>query len=413
MIQPSIWDPLKFLEQPILLRKCVYWHLDSEWTNLKPPSTYDLFTGTFPENERTMRRANPKHLDKLRKRLGWFFELYSYLPNLVDSWLAYAECLRYDCVALDYLRMNRELQGSLSLLQWVLVGGQLQLGLFSTTGLLQLWLSVDEYQQLIDTEFMPSTCVNLEHLAEGELRELNDQLQKLELKDTVQQVTFYQEEEKCESKETLELIATLESFKSLKTLKVTNDRLFERLVNFHGFRDFPGHTVGYLVKNRVMELELDRCGSLGTPENIADLTRWETVGKITLNNLDTLDLNHFSLPPGCRWLQLNNIRVVKWWDLKQIRVLLRNILQVQESGIHTVPQRPKIWVAKKSATVTHKDVIYLCKALLWENLGHLNRIQLNNIAQVHPSPVLPKSLYSESQFCWFGNTHNDSEFILL
>ncbi|SCU89827.1 LANO_0D06590g1_1 [Lachancea nothofagi CBS 11611] len=403
-----VWDPLEFLKQPITLRKCVYWHLDGQLTQLNLPSAYQLFTNTFIEHQNASRKS--KQLKNLRKRLQHFAEFFSYMPAFVNSWLQYVACLRYDCVALDYMRINRELEGTLSPLEWIVIDGQPQLGFFSPSGLLQLWYSTETYRELIDDELRPATVLNTEHLYNNELQTLSGQLDNQEIKDLVQGVHFCQDEESGVSDEILKMISILESLKNLQVVKVTGDTLFERLINFHGFRDHPGHTVGYMIKNRVSELEIKECTVIGTLDSIADLTRWERVFKVTFSRLAQLDLNRAVLPPGCRWLRLDKIRMLKWWDQEEIRSLLQNQLELRER-IHYEVTKPKTWIVE-NATSAEVAVAHTCKALMWETMGHLNRMQLVEVGEIEPTPILPRSLYEDGRIEWCGSKQETSIILL-
>ncbi|SCV01526.1 LAME_0G16798g1_1 [Lachancea meyersii CBS 8951] len=400
MSQSSTWDPLLFLTLPVTLRKCVYWHLDGQLTRLRLPSSYELFTDTMTESRKTARRK--RQAFKLRKKLQKFIELYSYMPDFVNSWLDYMSCLRYDCVVLDYLRVNRELESTLTQLHWIFIDGCLMLGLFSPEGLLQHWCSLEEYKDLVDNDLNLATVVNMEHLNGEELRQLNTQLEKLEVKDLVRQVTFYQDEEIPETAGVRDLISMLESLKGLQTLAVTSNSMFERLVNFHGFRDYPGHTLGYAVRKRVAELEISRCGVLGGPQSLANLERWEAVGKVTFSFLEALDLNQVVLPPHCVWLRLQNVKRLRWWDLQALRTILPSRLLLSGS-INETLDHSEAW-SKPVVEVLDASELHTCKALLWETLRHLHRIQLIDVMEIEPVAILPLCLYNSGQIQCSGTT---------
>ncbi|CEP60932.1 Ctf13p LALA0_S02e02960g [Lachancea lanzarotensis] len=384
-----MFNVLEFLQQPITLRKCVYQHLNSQLTNLKPPATYELFTSTLTPTRRKSSRSRG-----LRKKLERFAELYSYVPDFVDSWLEYVTCLRYDCIVLDYLRVNRELESTLTQLYWIFISGHPKLGFFSPEGLLQYWCSLEEYRDSVDSDLnLLSTVVNMEHINGKELQELDGYLDRTGRKDLVHQVRFYQDEEALESAEVLDLIAMLESLKSLQAVTVTSQSLFERVVNFHGFRDHPGHTVGFAVKKRVKTLELSRCASRDLRLSMVNLSRWEAVEKVTFTFLEELDLNQVILPPHCVWLRLQSIKSLKWWNAQEIRT--------------------KLPIGSKSfGKSMDSSELYICKALLWDILHHIHRVQLIDVGKIEPAPILPLSLFNNGQVQCSG-TNDASQVIFL
>lgn len=393
------FEPERFLDLPILLRKHVYWHLDGQLTFLKPPSNYQLFTETYPEYEISGRSKRNK---RLWAKIGRFIELFDYLRGFVDLWLEFMGVLKYDCIALDYMRMNRELQGSLSELEWIVIDGRTQLGLFSKAGVLQLWYSVEEYSAFVDLEFEPRTVINSAHLRDQEVALIAEQLGKRELTDLVRKVSFYQEDEEDASGNALvlQLIGELENLRGLECVRVTGQLLFERVVNFHGVRDHPGHTVGYLVKKRVSELEIERCDMIGVPQCIADFTRWECVSKVTISNVDTLDLKRTMLPQCCRRLRLQKVRLLEWWDQEE------TIIMLQKWTTHCGPQQKSYAQNYEANTevlvvdpaVANKDTLYRCKALMWEKYGNLSHIQLSGIHEVRGTPLVPQSWYYGMRF---------------
>ncbi|SCU92322.1 LAFA_0F09516g1_1 [Lachancea sp. 'fantastica'] len=400
-----MFDAFEFLQQPITLRKCVYWHLNSQLIDLKPPATHELFTSTFTSKKKTSRKS--KSLRGLQKKLRRFVELYSYMPEFVDSWLEYMTYLRFDCIVLDYLRVNRELESQLTQLHWIFISGELKLGLFSPDGLLQFWCSLEEYQTLIDNDLNLSTVLDLEHINEKELKALDAQLESMERKDWVHQVKFYHDEETVEKSQILALIGMLDSLKSLQTIAVTNESMFERVVNFHGFRDHPGHTIGYAVKRRVATLELSRCGSLGLGKAVANLSRWEAVGKVTFAFLEELDMNQVILPPRCVWLRFYKIKKLKWWSAEELRSRLPGsclrsdtLDQILEAGI------------KNIAKHMDSSELYKCKALLWDILRHIHRVQLIDVRDIEPVPILPMCLYNSGQVQCSGTSKADQVIFL-
>ncbi|CUS20649.1 LAQU0S01e11452g1_1 [Lachancea quebecensis] len=388
------FEPAEFLALPVSLRKQVYWHLNGQLTQLRPPTNYELFAETYPVYKTGKKRKRNR---ELWTNLGKFVELFEYLPGFVDLWLEYAECLRYDSISLDYMRMNRELDGGLAELEWIMVGSEVRLAVFSHEGVLQVQYPIEEYHKFIDSEFRPRVAMNTAHLDEGaEAPAVVAALQKLELLDLVDNVVFYQDEDSVNEETVLQMVAGLESMRGLQGVRVAGQKLFERVVNFHGVRDHPGRTIGYLVKKRVSRLLVERCASIGGKRSIADFTRWDHVSRITVSKVRELDLTRTMLPPGCRWLRLENIDKLKWWDQQAVEAELPESCLVCSDPPGT--GEPEVCQVDRAAA--SEEVLLRCQALLWETYGRLSCVQLICVREIDRAPVVPQAWRGARFNCW-------------
>ncbi|CAR22514.1 Ctf13p [Lachancea thermotolerans CBS 6340] len=368
--------------------------MNGQLTQLRPPTNYELFAEAYPVYKVNKKRKRNRELwTKLHK----FVELFEYLPGFVDLWLEYMECLRYDSITLDYMRMNRELDGKLTELEWIVVGSEAKLAMFSREGVLQVQYQIKEYHKFIDSEFRPRVTMNTAHLDEGaEAPSVVRALQKLELLDLVNSVVFYQDEDSASEETILQMVANLEALRGLESVRVVGQMLFERVVNFHGVRDHPGRTIGYVVRKRVSQLLVERCASIGGKRNIADFTRWDHVSRIKLSKVRELDLTRTMLPLGCRWLRLENIDKLKWWEQRTVEAELPESCLVCSN-----PPRagePAVWQVDRAAM--GEEVLLRCQALLWEIYGRLSCLQLINVREIDRAPVVPRAWRGARFYCW-------------
>ncbi|SMN19152.1 similar to Saccharomyces cerevisiae YMR094W CTF13 Subunit of the CBF3 complex [Maudiozyma saulgeensis] len=138
-----------FLNQPVDLRRSIYYQLEGSFTHLEPPSVEDLYSNNSIElsnNKKKKSSLERSLLDRLYNIYSPFIDIFEYDPDIVLEWLQFSIWLRYDSVILDCLRLNHSYNGSLiGPIDWIYLDNDLKLSYFNRKGLLQTWYTQQEY----------------------------------------------------------------------------------------------------------------------------------------------------------------------------------------------------------------------------------------------------------------------------
>ncbi|SCW04533.1 LAFE_0H15632g1_1 [Lachancea fermentati] len=401
------FDPSIFLSLPLDLRQNVYWHLDGQLTRLQPPSKYELFTSSSVDSYYNSHGKQSKR--SLKKKFEEYIQIFDYLPGFVETWLEYSKCLRFDCIVLDYLRVNLELDCSFTSFEWILLNHECHIAMFSPKGVLQVWYNAKEYREWVDPSFVPSTKLNAEHLTSNSLKAIIKELDTREQKDLVKTIVFFQEEDiyvnKSLSPIILSILSVMDSLRGLNRIKVMGEHLFGRLVNLQGARDYPGQSISYIVRKRVQIMEVNQGLSVGGGNQVADFSRWENLTKLTISEINDVDLKNVLLPKSCKWIVFRNLRKLGWWDQTNMLHLIDEkwILKSRRDAAKSVQQLGSSYDSQiydenetlrlVDVSLADRDILLKCKAILWDTYGSLNYIQLIDVASVEGDIYIPRTLY--------------------
>lgn len=396
-----MFDSSLFLELSVELRLEVYKRFNSQFTYLNP-----LLAKTKPKLQVS------QALKPQEERFKFYLAHYEYLGDFIEKWLKYSFLLKYDCIVLDYLRVNHLYESCLSKLHWIdLDCANSYIGIFDRCeDLLQVWYSAKEYKKWIldkTAAKVPKFGTDMPCLANLRLdpalvKNMELVLDKLVLNqeylDSIKYVTLTQEE--FISEETLDnnikhLVTRLESVRYLRSIKIRSDVLFNKLVNLKGSRDHPGYTIGYNVRKRVRELQL-----VGLECDILDanLLRWENCLILKFQNcFGTIDLNGLQLPSQLRQLVIKNVYSLKWWNLAQRfnEIIGQDII---DSKIKVGETRVK----QTNRAIIAQDKLLLMEELLIQKLNNLNYIHLQSIEMPISCIVVPARLYLNKRINIFG-----------
>ncbi|SCV00355.1 LAMI_0G04478g1_1 [Lachancea mirantina] len=396
-------DIVRFLELPLRLRRQVYWHLDGQFSRLKPPSNYELFSNDFDQfkSDELMDSKTQELWTKAQK----YVINFGYIDGFQRVWSLYASILRYDPILMDFLRVNSDLQDESGGLEWIDVDGELCVALFSRGGVLQAWYTVEEYRMWIQDDIDTCMTINVERLAQSGVPEVLTKLSTSGFIETVTRVVFGDDEDleqnadvsrEAEGSAVANVISKLDDFKSLQDLEIIGDPLFERVLNFHGSRDYPGQVVGYVVKRRVKRIRVREMVELGHTRNFADLSRWEKLVQLEIDTVDTVDLNYLILPSACRFFILRHIHRLIWWFQDGVSFLGE---ESWEEGTGTVKNvRIKRMRNADAATVKYR-------ALIWDTFSGLNYLKLVNVNQIVGQIRVPHALYDNGRIQIINSTH--------
>lgn len=432
--------PLFFLQLPVDIRHKVYYHLNGQLTQLRPSSQYELFTeppSACSQTTAALDRGQKRMIRRLKKRLlskfSQYIDVYSHSPNFVETWLRYSVWLRYDCITLDYLRLNHSFEGFLERMYWIPIAGSLQLALFGPRGLLQVWYTPQEFQQWVIGQSdnpelsLAYTDINLEAVPYDCLTQLYHLLASQGLQDYVNGIRFQQDEDTRDlsNPSVTCTISRLESFRNLQKLEVVGTGLFENIANFHGLRSNPGRTINYIVKKRVRDLTVERCPTVGF-DSIADFTRWENLVVLNITHCQMLDLNRVLLPKHCQRLILSNINELTWWNQHELKGLAKDLIitrresrNEKSDGVdHHGGDPPCSYPARQINVVdttreANRDLLLKCKALVLDAYGSLNYIQLKDIVSIKGEIFVPSSLYYNKRLETFRNVASSSAITVI
>lgn len=360
-------------------------------------------------------------LDALQSRLFNLFNLknFNYLDtfnddlDLLKEWLTLTRWLRFDCIVLDYLRINHLNDGILcKSLDWIILNDDsLQLAFFtnivhqennkpnddnnfhddlfqidnilsddatSSNILLQVWYTYEEFQKWIiqyntvsdfnsqytngmdriydvdnsDMDSIIYTCVNLEILPLPLVRKLLQEMKNKQYLDLIYNILFnddtrdllnidldnssasslislsdngsnsstQRKTKKRKIKVTLNsdiksIMEVCIKMKNLNKIICNGFKLFDLMINAHGFRDRSGNTISYIVKNRTKFLQLNNMPFLNEGNVFTDLTRWNNLIQLKLNDVNNINLNNLIIPETCSQLIIKNCQELIWWDI--------------------------------------------------------------------------------------------------
>lgn len=203
------FNPVRFLNLPIDIRKEVYFHLDGDFCGAHPCPIDILYTSNnveLPEKPGYKRSKRSKKLLKyMYPVFSSYLNIFEYSPQLIEKWLEYAFWLRYDSLVLDCLKVNHLYDGLLiGALEWTYLDNELRLAYFNKDSMLEVWYSFKEYKKwVIDCaaydEFDSTDVSNIQLNIDNSTSQLVDKcLLILEQKDlfaTVRELQFGQDEE--------------------------------------------------------------------------------------------------------------------------------------------------------------------------------------------------------------------------
>ncbi|CAI1636106.1 hypothetical protein SEUBUCD650_0M02290 [Saccharomyces eubayanus] len=375
----SSFNPVRFLNLPVSIRKEVYFHLDGNFCGAHPCPIDILYTSNNVELPVKPRCKRSKRSKKLLKYMypvfASYLNIFEYSPQLIEKWLEYAFWLRYDCLVLDCLKVNHLYGGSLiGPLEWTYLDNELRLAYFNKASMLEVWYTFKEYKKwVIEVAAYDDLGVthidyiqfNIENLTSQKVDKCLFLLEQKDLLTTVSELQFGQDEEvggeeeeqgeeddeddEADSDETakfkvtskkrtaskslgndsvrknrkhltdtsvIRTIKSTELMKNLRKISVRGEQLYELLINFHGFRDNPGKTISYIVKRRINEIQLSRTDRISRT-GLADFTRWDNLQILALDRMVYVDLNKIVFPKNLKSLTMKHISQIKWWDIEE------------------------------------------------------------------------------------------------
>lgn len=427
-------DVVQFLELPIDIRKQVYYHLNGNFSSITPPPLEQLYATrtinlALQTEELSLRQKSLKK--KFYDLFAPYLNIFDYSPSLVGKWLEYSLWLRYDSIVLDCMRLNHAYGGSLvGQVDWIYLGGRLRLSYFKNCMLL-VWYTLQEYARwIIGEEYEDGELdgvnffrVNLEWSNLESLRKIFRSMNNNDLFLLVSEVFMDQDDEMSEKSsvddsedeatypiedlKVIELISNIEAMKNLTSVSVRGDHLFEALINFHGTRDNPGKTLSYVVRKRVMRLELLQLGE-PTRNGLADFTRWENLRELRFVNLNSIDLSKLVLPPRCKILILTRVSTIKWWDLEN-----RISSVAQERTITKVlNDRTRLKILDRKSV--NPEDLGRCQSIVWQAFKHLNYLKLQNVEEIQGGKiVIPYALYNNKRVLIFPTTSKVQEILIV
>lgn len=428
-------DVSLFFGLPIDIRRQVYYHLDGNFCKIAPAPVQHLYIDEViqlsPKTE-----ARSKRQELLFKR---YYELFSpylnifdYSPSLFDQWLEYSLWLRYDAIVLDCMRINHSYGGSLiGHLDWIYLDDRPRLAYFKNC-MLMVWYTLREYARWIIKEEIDDEeadnlnlfGLNLEYLNLDMVKKILNSMKFNDYVMLLSEVFFDQEDEdesdlgedKMDIDEMsypmndlkgIEVIKDLDTMKNLAKISVRGAPLFEALINFHGVRDNPGKTISYMVKKRIMQLELWQISD-PSKTGLADFTRWENLRDLRLIKVRSVDLNKFVLPKLCQILILKQVTVMRWWDVEsKINELIEGKTTITKLDDFTNERR------LDQKTMDPSEIMQ-CRSIVWQSLKNLNFLKLQNVSEIYGGKiVVPNALYNNRRIQIFPSTSMVNEIIIV
>lgn len=428
-------DVVLLLELPIDIRRQIYYHLDGNFCKIAPAPVQQLYfnDAVLLDSKPERRSKKQKVLYKRYHRLfSQYLSIFDYMPSLFDQWLEYSLWLRYDAIVLDCLRLNHAYDGSLmSHLDWIYLDDRPRLAFFKNC-MLMVWYTLREYSRWIvkeesneeETDSIDFFGLNLEYLDLVTVKKILNSMKHNDLFMLLSEVFFDQEDEedssemddKIETDEVsfpmddlkgIEVINSMEYMKNLSKISVRGSHLYEALINFHGVRDNPGKTISYVVKKRVMRLELWQISDL-SKTGLADFTRWENIRDLRLIKIGLVDLNKIVIPELCQVLVLKQVSVVIWWNLEPIingLIKGRNILTKLNkfTNLKCLDQK-----------AMDPDEIMQCRSVVWQTFKRLNYLKLQDVTKISGRKiVVPHALYNNKRIQIFPSTSGLDEIIIV
>ncbi|CDO96044.1 unnamed protein product [Kluyveromyces dobzhanskii CBS 2104] len=396
----GMFDTELFLSLSINIRYHVYFFLGDTVQKVRPPAKSDIFNNTvvnYPKVE--------EYDSSLAEKYSKHVSVYDYIPNFISNWCCVYNLLRHDKIIADRLRVSFLYEEQWFSVQWILVSGQLEIGIFTADEqFLQLSYTSEEYCRIL-------------HIAKHELRiginvsDINDidelckEIRSQWLFETVSYISFVN----CwdmNHKNVLSIISYLESFNNLTMLRVESKNMFHNLINTQGVRENPGKTIVYNVRQNVLELQLYTLRDVGY-KAVVDLNRWEHLRCLLISGCEFIDLNSFSLPPHCKILKLRDVKYVVWWDqsslLKQV-----NTQWISNGEI----KRPTIGNDSGKEKEEEESQWFKLYVQVIQTYQPLNCIELYNIRRVKGNLILLKRLVMESRIKMPKETKLDSILLI-
>lgn len=460
------FNPVRFLELPIDIRKEVYFHLDGNFCGAHPYPIDILYKSNDVELPGKPSYKRSKRSKKLLRYMypvfATYLNIFEYSPQLIEKWLEYAFWLRYDCLVLDCFKVNHLYDGTLiDALEWTYLDNELRLAYFNKASMLEVWYTFKEYKKWVidsvafdelDLLNVSNIRFNIDNLTPQLVDKCLSILEQKDLFATIGEVQFGQDEEVGEEKDVdvsgansdensspsstiknkkrsaskrshsdngnvgathnqltsisiIRTIRSMESMKSLRKITVRGEKLYELLINFHGFRDNPGKTISYIVKRRINEIRLSRMNQISRT-GLADFTRWDNLQKLVLSRVAYIDLNSIVFPKNFKSLTMKRVSKIKWWNieeniLKELKVDKRTFksLYIKEDDSKFTKffnlRHTRIKELDKSEI---NQITYLrCQAIVWLSFRTLNHIKLQNVSEVFNNIIVPRALFDSKR----------------
>lgn len=444
-----------FLQLPTDIRKHVYYHLDGSLMSIAP-NGYDEIE-FLTKAERKRRKKLLKYMFPVFKP---YMELFKSDSEFIYKWLEMALWLRYDSIVLDCLRLNQLYEGTLlGSIDLITLDGHLQLGLFDKKKhFLQVWYSKKDYQKLIMDQYFAydkykadSDCdfirFNLDILSETMSTTTLTNLLRKQYLSFISQLWFGEDEAKALKEEGVIMVQdgnddynddtgstsedtddntlatnikrrkltttptikkkttlsphiqmTVNNMKSMKNLQIVScrgDRLFKHLINGHGLTNRNVKSIPSTIKKKIPKLELYQLSNISR-KNVVDVTLWENLRSVTLNNIETIDMNMLIIPPSCASLTIKHVSECKWWDFKPSidRICGNDIKTIDTSTRNSLPKLEIIDEKKMDP-----KLIYECQRVFWKNLPELKEIIFYNILKFNNKYpiIMPRTLYTNKR----------------
>ncbi|QLQ78146.1 hypothetical protein HG537_0A03930 [Torulaspora globosa] len=424
-----------FLALPVDIRVRVYYHLDGNFNSVTPDPIEQLYCDKIIKLAPQAQEDRNSGQKLLRKKLYGIFarylNIFDYSPLLIDRWLEYALWLRYDSIVLDCMRLNHAYGGALiGQMDWIYLDGRLRLGYFKNC-MLVVWYTLREYARWIireetqeeDLDGISFFRLNVEYSSLDLLKRIFNSMRNNDLFLLLSEVFLEEDGETdlpalvdddndqiaypIEDLKVIELLGKIELMKNLNKISVRGDRLFEALINFHGVRDNPGRTISYMVRKRIMRLEL---WQLNEParSGLADFTKWENLRELRFVNINTIDLNKLVIPNVCKMILLDRVSEVVWWDLET------KISSVIEGSTITRKLNGTTKLRFLDRNSLKSDNLGQCQSIVWQAFKHLNFLKLQNVTKVRGGKiVIPCALYNNKRILVFPTTSCINEIIVI
>ncbi|QLG72620.1 hypothetical protein HG535_0D03280 [Zygotorulaspora mrakii] len=422
-----------FLQLPVDIRCLVYFQLDGEFTLAGPQCIEKLYAAETVQVLTGLYKRT-KYQKLIHKELyHWFsqyLDIFEYSPALIDKWLEYSLWLRYDGIVLDSLRLNHVYGGELlGQIDCVELGNKLRLAYFKDS-MIQLWYTYREYVRWIaniGTEMdIDYVRVNLENYTSAKLDTLLHDLKQNEMLPFINCILLEDEKEDDLSMKyhqdldedspyqltdvsVISIIKNMESMKNLIEIGVRGYHLYETLINMHGVRDNPGKTINYIVRSRIKKINLTQIPKLG----LCDLTRWENLRELTLINVQEINLNMLVIPSKCQVLNVRKVNTLNWWlllDAIEARIQENHFQKWKNDSPYGYTTLKRI----NNSSIDDLDKIEECKTLVFNALGSLNLIRIQDVQQIKGNKiVVPSNLYDNKRILLHGTTMRTVKEIIV
>ncbi|CCK70508.1 Ctf13p KNAG_0E02480 [Huiozyma naganishii CBS 8797] len=492
-------DIVHFLELPVDIRSAVYYHLDGQFTNVKPDDP-DLLSNVFKAMKSTgdLSLDKKRLLRKLYPRYKPYLEMFEYDPELIVTWLQYSSWLRYDAVILDCLRLNHSLDaGIMGPFDWIYMGEDtLKIGYFQRTGfLLQVWYSKLEYTRWIVEsektvgEYNPEIeylRFNMDYISPTMRKGIMSLLHKKNEYSSIYEVWFGDDSnssDQLEEKFSLmddadanlgnressadgptrsslifddvadtpnppkrrkrgrppknnvpvislkkempkttplmkEIIKRTLPMKNLRKITSRGYNFYEVLINGHGVKERSGSCLNYLVRRRILLLELLQVPDL-SKTCVPDFSKWDNLETLVLNNIGCVRLEEIILPPKCSTISVKNCPQVIWWDMKsELNNVIKSLDRLLTKVCPDTMGRCSATECKhdgtfKRITTDNPGLLYQARKVFWDRVPFITRLNFENIASFNKTTiVLPRTLYFDHRAKFF-TCRGIEEVILL